>query len=90
LLPADADYSITQQGLIVADSNNAQPRLVTPLKNSAAKSPFHQTRPEQESLEPQELKFGSRPISWERWVSVWQQEESSASPVESSPASLIR
>ena len=76
--PADADYDITDEGLVAWRGATAEPRLLCPLHDSNAttfSNPLHEAAPREWPLDARRLLFSNRPISWERWVAIWQHDQ---------------
>jgi hypothetical protein len=79
LAPADADYAITDQGLVAYDSQSVTPRVLCRLSDgdaSALWDPAREFDRRRWPIDPRKVLFSNRPLSWQRWVETWQRDQS--------------
>lgn len=78
LSPADADYSITDEGLVSWRSGETNRHLLCDLHDGAITELWDPVRDMNRRVwpvDPKRLLYSNRPISWTRWVETWQHEK---------------
>ncbi len=83
LHPAIQQYEIDERGLVVHPTRSPQSAVVYPLRDWPPRESEQTHWPQQTSgLARGELAFACAPISWLRWLSAWEQDQSGAAPAE--------
>jgi hypothetical protein len=78
LPPADADYDITDDGLVAWQGASVEPRLLCPLHEGNGQemwNPIREAQHQEWTVDPRRLLFTNQPITWERWVSIWNRDQ---------------